>query len=103
VKRPWYYPRAGESMQQAVRRECLAVRQTVGIMDVSTLGKIDAQGRIVASVPRTGVYTSSWPDLKIRPLRVDLAEGRHIHDAHVCRTARHSRRTACCIDSPARG
>ncbi len=70
-KRPWYYPRAGESMQQAVRRECLAVRQTVGIMDVSTLGKIDAQGPDVASF-LDWFYTSSWPDLKIGRCRLGL-------------------------------
>ena len=32
-KRPWYYPRPGESMQDAVNRECLAVRNSVGILD----------------------------------------------------------------------
>ncbi|MFK7963146.1 MAG: sarcosine oxidase subunit alpha family protein [Burkholderiaceae bacterium] len=42
--RPHYYPRAGESMLQAVNRECLAVRNHVGIMDVSTLGKIQIDG-----------------------------------------------------------
>ncbi len=42
--RPWYYPRPGESMAQAVHRECVAARTGVAIMDVSTLGKIDVQG-----------------------------------------------------------
>jgi sarcosine oxidase subunit alpha len=42
--RPWYYPRAGETMQQALNRECLAVRNHVGIQDVTTLGKIDVHG-----------------------------------------------------------
>ncbi|MDE0189795.1 MAG: 2Fe-2S iron-sulfur cluster-binding protein, partial [Gammaproteobacteria bacterium] len=40
-KRPWYYPRPDETMQQAVNRECLAARDGVAIMDASTLGKID--------------------------------------------------------------
>jgi sarcosine oxidase subunit alpha len=70
-KRPWYYPQAGESMHQAVRRECLAVRQAVGIMDVSTLGKIDAQGPDVASF-LDWFYTSSWPDLKVGRCRLGL-------------------------------
>jgi sarcosine oxidase subunit alpha len=70
-KRPWYYPRPGESMGQAVRRECLAVRQAVGIMDVSTLGKIDAQGPDVASF-LDWFYTSSWPDLKVGRCRLGL-------------------------------
>ena len=43
-KRARYFPRAGESMDQAAVRECRAVRTGVGIMDASTLGKIDVQG-----------------------------------------------------------
>jgi sarcosine oxidase subunit alpha len=70
-KRPWYYPRQGESMEQAVHRECLAVRQAVGIMDVSTLGKIDARGPDVAPF-LDWFYTSSWPDLKIGRCRLGL-------------------------------
>ena len=40
-KRPWYFPQGDETLDAAVRRECLAVRQGVGILDASTLGKID--------------------------------------------------------------
>ena len=43
-KRPRYYPRPGEDMEAAVLRECAAVRGGVGILDGSTLGKIDVQG-----------------------------------------------------------
>lgn len=42
--RPWYFPQSGEDLHAAVRRECLAVRNAVGMMDASTLGKIDARG-----------------------------------------------------------
>ncbi len=42
--RPWYYPRDGEDLHAAVARECQATRSSVGIMDASTLGKIDVQG-----------------------------------------------------------
>ncbi len=42
--RPWYFPREGEDMHAAVARECRAARQSLGIMDASTLGKIDARG-----------------------------------------------------------
>ena len=42
--RPWHFPRDGEDLHAAVARECLAVRNAVGIMDASTLGKIDATG-----------------------------------------------------------
>ncbi len=42
--RPWYFPKAGEDLHAAVNRECLAVRSSVGVMDASTLGKIDVRG-----------------------------------------------------------
>ncbi|HEY7696903.1 MAG TPA: 2Fe-2S iron-sulfur cluster-binding protein, partial [Vicinamibacteria bacterium] len=42
--RPNHYPRPGESMEDAVRRECRAARGAVAVMDVSTLGKIDVRG-----------------------------------------------------------
>jgi sarcosine oxidase subunit alpha len=47
--RPQYYPRAGETASQAIRREVLAVRDNVGLIDVSTLGKIDIRGRDAAA------------------------------------------------------
>ena len=43
-KRPWYFPRGDEHLHQSVQRECLAVRNSVGMLDASTLGKIDIQG-----------------------------------------------------------
>ncbi|MEU5880640.1 2Fe-2S iron-sulfur cluster-binding protein [Spirillospora sp. NPDC047279] len=43
-KRPWYYPRPGESMEDAVLRECRAAREDAAALDASTLGKIDVQG-----------------------------------------------------------
>lgn len=39
-----YFPRPGESMEQATQREVLAVRQSVGCVDMSTLGKVDIKG-----------------------------------------------------------
>ncbi len=42
--RPACYPRAGESMHQAVHRETLAVRTAAGIFDASSLGKIEVSG-----------------------------------------------------------
>jgi sarcosine oxidase subunit alpha len=49
-KRPWYFPKPGESMEDAVRRECIAAREGVAIMDASTLGKIDIKG------PDAGIF-----------------------------------------------
>lgn len=47
---PWlraqYFPRAGQThWRETVDREVLAVRAGVGICDVTTLGKVDVQGR----------------------------------------------------------
>ena len=39
-----YFPRVGETMGAAVRREVLAVRNAVGCVDMSTLGKVDVKG-----------------------------------------------------------
>lgn len=43
-KRTWYYPQSGESLGDAAQREAAAVRSSVGMVDVSTLGKIMVQG-----------------------------------------------------------
>jgi len=42
--RPWYFPKEGEDLHAAVNRECRATRDSLGIMDASTLGKIDVRG-----------------------------------------------------------
>lgn len=44
-RRPQYYPRAGQTPAESVHHEARHVREKVGIVDVSTLGKIDVQGR----------------------------------------------------------
>ena len=61
-KRPWYFPKSGESMDQAVRRECIAARNGVAIMDASTLGKIDIQGPD-AAVFLDRIYTNMFSTL----------------------------------------
>jgi len=42
--RPHYYPREDEDFAAAVTREVLAVRSAVGMVDISTLGKIELKG-----------------------------------------------------------
>ncbi|MCY4314340.1 MAG: 2Fe-2S iron-sulfur cluster-binding protein, partial [Gammaproteobacteria bacterium] len=42
-KRPRYFSLGNEAMHAAVQRECRQVRQTGGLLDASTLGKIDLQ------------------------------------------------------------
>jgi sarcosine oxidase subunit alpha len=70
-KRPWYYPHNGEDLHAAVRRECLAVRQSVGTLDASTLGKIDIQGPD-ATVLLNWMYTNAWSKLDTGKCRYGL-------------------------------
>jgi sarcosine oxidase subunit alpha len=73
-KRPWYYPRPGESMAEAVDREVAAARSKVVILDASTLGKIDLQGRDVAEFLNR-IYTNAWSKLSIGRSRYGLMLG----------------------------
>ncbi len=70
-KRPWYFPRPGESLDEAVNRECLAVRRSVGVLDASTLGKIDIQGPD-ANVFLNRVYTNPFMKVPIGRCRYGL-------------------------------
>ncbi len=71
-KRPWYYPQkvngTTETMHEAVARECLAVREKVGILDASTLGKIDIQGPDAREF-LARIYTNKWEKLAVGKCR----------------------------------
>jgi len=70
-KRAWYYPVKNETMYEAVQRESKAARDSAGILDASTLGKIDIQGSD-ASEFLNRVYTNAWSKLKIGKCRYGL-------------------------------
>ena len=70
-KRPWYFPKNGEDMHAAVARECKAVRNAVGILDASTLGKIDIQGPDAREFLNR-VYTNAWTKLDVGKARYGL-------------------------------
>ncbi len=70
-KRPWYFPKNGEDLHAAVARECLAVRSSVGILDASTLGKIDIQGPDAREFLNR-VYTNAWTKLDVGKARYGL-------------------------------
>ena len=80
--RPSYFPRAGErTWRQSCDREVQMVREHVGVVDVSTLGKIDIQG------PDAGafldlVYTNMFSTLKVGRVRYGLMlrEDGHVMD-----------------------
>jgi len=75
-KRPFYFPRPGESMHDAVRRECLAARSSVGIVDASTLGKIDIQGPDARRLLNM-VYTNAWNKIAPGKCRYGLMLNEH--------------------------
>ena len=75
-KRPYYYPQKNENIHKSVMRECKAVRKSLGILDASTLGKIDLQG---PDVPKflNMIYTNAWSKLEIGSCRYGLMCNEH--------------------------
>ncbi|HEY3213387.1 MAG TPA: 2Fe-2S iron-sulfur cluster-binding protein, partial [Actinomycetota bacterium] len=73
-KRPWFFPREAEPMERAVERECLAVRNAVGAMDASTLGKIEVVG---ADAPTflDRMHTNRMSNLPVGSIRYGLMLG----------------------------
>ncbi|MBN8847467.1 MAG: (2Fe-2S)-binding protein [Sphingomonas sp.] len=61
-RRARYFPQAGEDMHAAVARECRAVRESVGMFDASTLGKIEVVGPDAAEFLNR-MYTNPWKSL----------------------------------------
>jgi len=80
--RPSYFPKPGEtSWQQACAREVGMVRSAVGVADVSTLGKIDIQGRDAARFLDL-VYANTFSTLPVGKVRYGLMlrEDGHVLD-----------------------
>ncbi|WP_413720352.1 sarcosine oxidase subunit alpha family protein [Silicimonas sp. MF1-12-2] len=80
--RPSYFPKPGEvTWRQSCDREVRMVRETVGIADVSTLGKIDIQGPDAAAF-LDFVYTNTFSTLKEGRVRYGLMlrEDGHVMD-----------------------
>ena len=70
--RAQYFPHAGDrDWLDAVVREVNAVRGSVGVCDVSTLGKIDIQGADAAEF-LDRVYINSWTNLAVGKARYGL-------------------------------
>ncbi len=70
-RRPYAYPRSGESTERAVAREVRNTRQALGLLDASTLGKIIVKG------PDAGrfldmIYTNMMSSLKVGRCRYGL-------------------------------
>ena len=73
-KRPWFFPQPGETMDEAVRRECIAARTGVAMMDASTLGTIELQGEDVG-VLLDRLYTNLFSTLRVGHVRYGVMCG----------------------------
>jgi heterotetrameric sarcosine oxidase alpha subunit len=69
--RPWYFAQAGETIKEAYIREAATVRRTVGLCDVSSLGKIAVQGPDAAAFLNR-VYTNTFATLPVGRARYGI-------------------------------
>jgi sarcosine oxidase subunit alpha len=70
-RRPEYYAVSGESRAQSIDAEVHAVRSSVGLIDVGTLGKIEVYGPDSPEL-LDRVYTGRFSDLKVGMTRYGL-------------------------------
>ncbi len=74
-KRPWYFPiNKDETMDEAVQRESKNVRENAGVLDGSTLGKIEIKGRDALAFMNL-IYTNSFSKMKPGTSRYALMLG----------------------------
>ena len=88
-RRAWYFPKPGEDMHAAVARECRAVRESVGLLDASTLGKIEVVGPDAAEFMNR-MYPNGWTKLEPGKCRYGLMlkeDGFILDDGIVARMA----------------
>ena len=85
------YPQGGETLEEAYLREAKHVREKVGIVDVSTLGKIDLQGKDAAELLNR-VYINGFAKLAVGKCRYGVMlrdDGIVFDDGTVTRIAEH--------------
>ena len=93
--RPQYYLGPGEDqndMDRAIAREVTTTRSAVGLVDVSTLGKIDIQGSDAAEFLNR-VYVNGWKTLPVGRARYGLMQredGIVFDDGTTSRVGEHS-------------
>tara|TARA_Y100001970_G_scaffold51574_1_gene65223 strand:+ start:2842 stop:5796 length:2955 start_codon:yes stop_codon:yes gene_type:complete len=74
-KRPWYFKKyRNESMHEAVQRESKQLRESAGILDGSTLGKIEIKGKDALKFINL-MYTNSFTKMKPMSGRYGLMLG----------------------------
>ncbi|MBT4932477.1 MAG: sarcosine oxidase subunit alpha family protein [Rhodospirillaceae bacterium] len=70
-QRPWYFARDGETITEAYIREATTTRSTVGLCDVTSLGKIAIQGPDATELLNR-VYTNPFAKLPIGKARYGI-------------------------------
>ena len=70
-QRPWYFPKKNETISEAYVREAETVRKTVGICDVTSLGKIAIQGPDSNEFINR-IYTNPFSKLPINKTRYGI-------------------------------
>ncbi|OED38905.1 sarcosine oxidase subunit alpha [Chromatiales bacterium (ex Bugula neritina AB1)] len=70
-QRPWYFAREGETITEAYIRETKTVRETVGLCDVTSLGKIAIQGPDATEFINR-VYTNAFAKLPLGKARYGI-------------------------------
>ena len=74
-KRPWYFPiNKDETMDEAVQRESKNVTENSGVLDGSTLGKIEIKGKDALAFMNL-IYTNSFSKMKPGTSRYALMLG----------------------------
>ncbi|WP_395687092.1 sarcosine oxidase subunit alpha family protein [Aestuariivirga sp.] len=70
-RRAYTYPKSGEDKHASIAREILSVRNKVGLLDASTLGKIEVKGPDAAEF-LDRMYTNLFSTLKVGKCRYGL-------------------------------
>ena len=87
-KRPWYFKKfENETMHQAVQRESKQTRETAGIIDGSTLGKIEIKGKDALEFMNL-MYTNAFTKMKPMTSRYALMlgeDGMIMDDGIICK------------------
>ena len=70
-QRPWYYPKPNETLNESYIREATIVRKTVGVCDVTSLGKIAVQGPD-ANEFLNRIYSNAFAKLSVGKARYGI-------------------------------
>ena len=70
-QRPWYFPREGEAIKDAYIREATVARKSVGLCDITSLGKIAVQGPDTTEFLNR-IYTNPFAKLSVGKARYGI-------------------------------